>query len=554
MNKQLQKSNDAKTIIEVKDLAISFRTNEGVVKAVRGVSYNLQQGETLAVVGESGSGKSVSSRAIMGILAGNAIIDNGSIIYEGQDLLKLHEDEFHKIRGNKIGMIFQDPTSSLNPIMRVGKQIAEGMIINGKRKKAKFGELIQKEYQEYVNAKYDLHDIKTNYEFHKHRKTNINRYKLEIKQIEANQSITDTQKEELIAENRKIISEIQLKKPVLSKEEQKTKLLEVKSKLKNAKKNLKKVKKEANLAINKEYREYKKEFIKELRAKKNDLAQGSFFKNVKASIAMLAMPMIKVLKYDYSYKKTYKPFFDLYEKYLRKIKVTRLEAKEEALKIMSEVGIPQPEKRINMYPFQFSGGMKQRIVIAIALTANPKVLICDEPTTALDVTIQAQILELLKRLKKERDLSLIFITHNFGVVANVADRVAVMYAGKIVEFGEVDEIFYDPRHPYTWALMSSMPDLSSNERLTSIPGTPPNMLYPPKGDAFAQRNKYAMKIDFEEMPPMFKVTDTHYAATWLLHKDAPKVEPPSIIHHRMKTMQEKIDAMNKKKMRKTTKN
>jgi oligopeptide transport system ATP-binding protein len=180
--------------------------------------------------------------------------------------------------------------------------------------------------------------------------------------------------------------------------------------------------------------------------------------------------------------------------------------------------------------------MRQRIVIAIALTANPDVLICDEPTTALDVTIQAQILELINDLKVERNLSVIFITHDLGVVANMADRIGVMYAGKIVEIGTAEDIFYDPKHPYTWALLSSMPDINTKERLIAIPGTPPNMLFPPKGDAFADRNQYAMKIDFEKQPPMFKVSDTHKAATWLLHKDAPKAEMPEIVKNRINRM------------------
>ncbi|MBR5173993.1 MAG: ABC transporter ATP-binding protein, partial [Clostridia bacterium] len=196
-------------------------------------------------------------------------------------------------------------------------------------------------------------------------------------------------------------------------------------------------------------------------------------------------------------------------------KVTKEIAKSRALKLMEEVGIPEPKKRYRQYPFQFSGGMRQRIVIAIALSANPDILICDEPTTALDVTIQAQILELINKIKKERNLSIIFITHDLGVVANMADRIAVMYAGKIVEMGTAEDIFYSPAHPYTWALLSSMPDLDTNEKLEAIPGTPPNMIYPPKGDAFAARNKYAMKIDFEMQPPMFKISDTHSAATWL---------------------------------------
>ena len=218
------------------------------------------------------------------------------------------------------------------------------------------------------------------------------------------------------------------------------------------------------------------------------------------------------------------------------VKMNKRIAKAKAIRLLEEVGIPEPATRFNQYPFEFSGGMRQRIVIAIALSANPDILICDEPTTALDVTIQAQILELINVIKKERNLSVIFITHNLGVVANMADRIAVMYAGKIVEIGTSEEIFYEPAHPYTWALLSSMPDLETTEKLESIPGTPPNMIYPPKGDAFAERNKYALEIDFELEPPLFEITDTHAAATWLLHPNAPKVEMPKIITDRIKRL------------------
>ena len=217
-------------------------------------------------------------------------------------------------------------------------------------------------------------------------------------------------------------------------------------------------------------------------------------------------------------------------------KLSKSEAKAQAISIMERVGIPNAAERFDNYPFQYSGGMRQRIVIAIALSCHPEILICDEPTTALDVTIQAQILELINKLKAERDLSIIFITHDLGVVANMADRVAVMYAGKIVEYGTAEEIFYDPRHPYTWALLSSMPDLDTKEKLESIPGTPPNMIYPPKGDAFAERNRYAMEIDFEQEPPVFRISDTHWAATWLLHPDAPKVDPPAAVTERIRKM------------------
>ena len=222
-------------------------------------------------------------------------------------------------------------------------------------------------------------------------------------------------------------------------------------------------------------------------------------------------------------------------------RLTKRIAKERAIQLMEEVGIPEARIRYRQYPFEFSGGMRQRIVIAIALSANPDILICDEPTTALDVTIQSQILELINRLKAERNLSIIFITHDLGVVANMADRIAVMYAGKIVEYGRADDVFYDPRHPYTWALLSSMPDLDTDEKLDTIPGTPPNMIYPPVGDAFAARNKYAMEIDFELEPPMFEVSPTHYAATWLLHPNAEKVELPQMITKRIQRMKQRGD-------------
>lgn len=217
------------------------------------------------------------------------------------------------------------------------------------------------------------------------------------------------------------------------------------------------------------------------------------------------------------------------------------EAWKKALEMMKAVGIPDAEKRINQYPHQFSGGMRQRIVIAIALICEPEILLADEPTTALDVTVQAEILDLMKDLQKKIGTSIIFITHDLGVVAGMADRVSVMYAGEILEYGSVDDIFYNPQHPYTWGLINSMPTLKS-KKLESIPGTPPNLLDPPKGDPFAPRNKYAMKIDLERKPPFFKVSDGHYAATWLLYPSAPKVTPPAEIIRRQK----KFSEMNKK--------
>jgi oligopeptide transport system ATP-binding protein len=218
-------------------------------------------------------------------------------------------------------------------------------------------------------------------------------------------------------------------------------------------------------------------------------------------------------------------------------KTPKKEAYEKAIKLLELVGITDPEKRMKNYPHQLSGGMRQRVVIAIALACDPELLICDEPTTALDVTIQAKILELIKEIQKKTGISVIYITHDLGVVAKVADYVEVMYAGKVIERGTTDEIFYDPRHPYTWGLLSAMPDLSSSEdKLYTIPGCPPNLLHRVEGDAFAPRNIYALNVDFKKEPPMFQITDTHYAATWLLHEKAPKVEMPAELKKRIDLM------------------
>lgn len=538
----------------VDDLTVSFRTTQGFVRAVRGISFDLYEGETLAIVGESGSGKSVSSKSIMGILEGNAIIDKGHIYYENQDLTTIDEENFHKIRGKKIGMIFQDPLSSLNPIMKIGKQITEALLINGNRLKNRFKDMIHEDRMNLINTKakvkVEVKELKSKFKEDKkqlieankndeiaklkekltadietaRKKTKDAASKLNATKVEAKKRI----RKDYLAEKERINKQIiETKEKQLANRAENEKLVsKAHRKYTDSLEEIKKLK--ANFIENKQQLiqedkvidipELKEKYIEDLR-KANEVSKKLFqeFRNAKNRNKM----EIEVLR----------------ESLRRYRRVTKLEAKERALKVMAEVGIPDAEKRLKQYPFQFSGGMRQRIVIAIALTLNPDVLICDEPTTALDVTIQAQILELIKEIKTQRSLSIIFITHDLGVVANMADRVAVMYAGKIVEIGTSDEIFYNPKHPYTWALLSSMPDLDSQDRLASIPGTPPNMLFPPKGDAFAERNQYAMKIDYEQDPPYFKVSDTHYAATWLLHKDAPKVEIPEVIRKRISKMQ-----------------
>lgn len=351
-------------ILQIRDLDITFKTTAGSVHAIRSVNIDLFKGETVAIVGESGSGKSVTMKAAMGILASNASVNAGSIEFsyhhadgspEMVDILKKDKKWIRRhINGKRIAMVFQDPMTSLDPTMTIGKQIMEGMIWH--------------------------------------------------------------------------------------------------------------------------------------------------------------------------------------------FKTPKKEAWNRAVELLKEVGIEDAEKRMKNYPHQLSGGMRQRVVIAIALACNPDLLICDEPTTALDVTIQAKIIELIRRVQKERGISVIYITHDLGVVAKVADYVNVMYAGKIVEKGTVNEIFYDPRHPYTWGLLSAMPDLdTADERLYTIPGSPPNLLHEKPGDAFSPRNRYALEIDDKAEPPMFQITESHYAATWLLDPRAPKVEMPVELKERLARMRKEAE-------------
>ncbi len=481
-------------ILEVNDLTISFKTDHGLVKAVRGVSFDLYKGETLCIVGESGSGKSVTNKAIMGILSANAIVEKGSIMYHGENLLEVAEEEFHKIRGHKIGMIFQDPLSSLDPIVRIGKQITEATLINSNKLKRMYDDLISDDLIAYENT-IAAGEAKAQRVLNEAQEAGYKLVKEAKDSGERGMSVKAAEAES------KAILKAAKKEADLIRRETKQKAAPLREKFKQTKKEAKVKVAEYKASIIAKYRQ-------EVESAKAAHAPGSL--ELKAALNEAKLNKINALK------------------------ITRAEAKKRALDIMREVGIPEPEKRYKQYPFEFSGGMRQRIVIAIALTETPEILICDEPTTALDVTIQGQILELIKKLKKDHDMSVIFITHDLGVVANMADRVAVMYAGKIVEYGKVNEVFFDPKHPYTWALLSSIPDVDSKERLDAIPGTPPNMIYPPKGDAFAERSKYAMKVDYEVEPPYFEVSPTHYAATWLLHPDAPKVEMPKIVTERIK--------------------
>ena len=737
MNKEIK--------LSVNDLKISFRTDGGKVQAVRNISFDLYKGETLAIVGESGSGKSVTSKAIMGISAGNSIYEGGEILYDGQDLVRIPEEEMHKLRGDKIAMIFQDPLSSLNPIMRIGKQITEAMLLKNKANRkegrvtfnktlADLSEMIKKALAETPNANVSVADVE------KYIKT-FDEFNIQAIKLENSYNAARTAAEEMIAviedllfmtankQKVDVVSMLGLVKRrlkeiddkyfaskyeealkahaaaidgVMRAERKKVSFVASVKKLAGAgaSKNEASPETVAALEALKEtaqemldqpqynffrigyyvYRHPETDLSKMSAEEANEMAvkfldedfmdefivlvkiavQYSFNKtieNKKVAIETLenaikffkagaftsqqadevcknvnkdvlaAIDPLAIIKDSVAYtiggaleREVEKYFFyvknnpkeearfakqtaqrdallakgkkvdwkivpksvveldtqietivsvltrvlnrfqadvagaDSFDADKRCVEIidylkekasqvvytlTKRIAKEKAIKLMEEVGIPEARMRYRQYPFEFSGGMRQRIVIAIALSANPDILICDEPTTALDVTIQAQILELINRLKREHNLSIIFITHDLGVVANMADRIAVMYAGKIVEYGTAEEVFYNPQHPYTWALLSSMPDLDTNEKLDAIPGTPPNMIYPPVGDAFAERNKYAMEIDFEMQPPLYEVSPTHYAATWLLHPNAPKVEMPKIITERIQRMKER---------------
>ena len=532
-------------ILEVKNLRISFKTNTGTVKAVRGIDFSLFRGRTLAIVGESGSGKSVTSKAILGILANNKIIEDGEILYDGKDLLSLPEHKFTKVRGVKISMIFQDPLSALNPIMKVGKQLTEAMYLEHKaiKKESKkivkrfnarlekinkefndetFKPLVEEEIPAFIKRLDDLKYAAEKLEERalKDKDTfDINVIKQEVSKIK-----------KIIAKAVSILQQdtddiidvyVVLMKNYIAGYKNAIKLTKHREEI-FAKFNVDSV-----FDIPAKYRTKEREVI---------LDKEVYYQNMVKLTDRLIRHVEEQIVYYKNIDETFtESTIRYYKDNVKKMNsvLTAAQTKARAIDLMKEVGIPEPERRFYQYPFEFSGGMRQRIVIAIALSGNPEILICDEPTTALDVTIQAQILELINRLKAEKNLSIIFITHDLGVVANMADDIAVMYAGKIVEYGTVYDIFYDPRHPYTWALLGSMPDLDTKGKLDAIPGTPPNMLLPPRGDAFAARNTFAIALDYKQEPPFFQISETHYAKTWLAHKSAPDVDIPKTVKERI---------------------
>ena len=569
---------DKKVLLSVKDLIVKFHVRGRVLTAIRGVSLDIYENESIAIVGESGSGKSVFTKTFAGMLDSNGFIDNGKIIFSDEELsdtvVKLNDNAKKVIAENKKKL---DEYSRLEFGADTYKAILE--LESEKRRRADISkeeaEVYEKELLELKRERTNTFNLKQTYDPSK-EKDKIKEAGKKISELDTKIRAFEKEHEQKVKERANSLAH-----DTAYNQEFDKKMAELKAK--HAK--------EVSEAISAET-----EARNEILAKEVYLSVGrfGFRKRMKQNNALLdALKEAMKIGVDLSDEEQRNAVFDKVTfrvKYLdenserlhgicilnlanirdgrdwSQIRGTKIatvfqdpmtslnpiitigkqitsvimkhqdctenEARLRALDLMDKVGIPNPEARFDDYPFQYSGGMRQRIVIAIALSCQPKILICDEPTTALDVTIQAQILKLLKDLQKEFNYTIVFITHDLGVVANIADRVAVLYAGQIVEVGTVEEVFYDPRHPYTWALLSSLPQLAErNTTLYSITGTPPSLYNSIVGDAFAPRNPYCMKIDTLEEPPMFKVTDTHYAKTWLLHPDAPKVEKPEGIQN-----------------------
>ena len=569
---------DKKVLLSIKDLQVKFRVRGKRLTAIRGVSLDIYENESIAIVGESGSGKSVFTKTFAGMLDSNGYIDNGSIIFNDEDLADT------VVRKTSVSdWMVKHALARLNEYSKYELGVEEYKAIEAlKAEKAEKENIGRDQEAASDKAIADLGIRKTE-AFNLKQTLDPKTERAKIREL--SRSIKEMEKEikKLLKDRVKI--ELAASKSVKNDAEYmgkyNSRMAELKAKYDTAvqgsisektKKRNEILAKEVYLSIGR-YSFFKRaQLLYMLLAAlktamktgvdlSDDAQRNAVFDKVAFRVkyldetadkyhgtCILNLANVKYAKdwYQIRGKKIATVFQDpmtslnpiitigkqITSIIMKHQDVTESEARAKALDLMKKVGIPNAEARFDDYPFQYSGGMRQRIVIAIALSCQPKILICDEPTTALDVTIQAQILKLLKDLQKEFNYTIVFITHDLGVVANIADRVAVVYAGQIIELASVDEIFYDPRHPYTWALLSSMPQLAEkNTRLYSITGTPPSLYNKVVGDAFAPRNPYCMKIDTLKEPPMFKVTDTHYAKTWLLDPRSPKIEKPEAIQN-----------------------
>ena len=564
---------EKKVLLSIKDLDVKFRVRGRILTAIRGISLDIYENESIAIVGESGSGKSVFTKTFAGMLDSNGYVSNGKIIFNDEELADT------TVAKNGVSeKLISYAYNKLNEYskLELGAETYKEILNLESEKKAK-ETLTDEEKDEAAKQLKDLNMKRA--EVYNHKTTlNHKKDKEEIKQAAEQLKALDAQIKSLEAANEQLAKD---KKAAVANDsaylkQYNDKMAELRAKhaqeikgtiSEETKKRNEILAKEIYLSIgryglnkrvqlNSKMLEAIKEAMKIGVDLNNEDERNAVFDNVAFRVRYLDETAEKLhgtcilnlanVKYanDWSQIRGGKiatvfqdpmtslnPIITIGKQItsiiLKHQDCTEVEARKRALELMRKVGIPNAESRFDDYPFQYSGGMRQRIVIAIALSCQPKILICDEPTTALDVTIQAQILKLIKDLQKEFGYTIVFITHDLGVVANIADRVAVLYAGQVVELGTVEEVFYDPRHPYTWALLSSLPQLAQrNTKLYSITGTPPSLYNQIVGDAFAPRNPYCLKIDTIVEPPMFQVSETHFAKTWLLDEKAPKIEKP----------------------------
>ena len=515
------------SLLQVNNLRISFKTNGGILKAVRGVSFSLDKQEVVALVGESGSGKSVTCKAIMQLLDNNAYLEEGEILFHNKDILRLKEKDLNALRGSQIACVYQDSQSTLNPLMQVGKQVEEAV----KKKETKTQKKAKEYLLQYKRVLKYLSNNEKNYINKLNNKEEINQLIDLVKKFDFN-DVKNFSYEKTCLIIKKINKQIKklVKNPLYNFNE----LLLYQNQFNNFIFNYKKAIEEEN-EQNKLFAKYNVHSYYDLPL--NERAQNKekiilpidvYHKMKKEVIDCLSYLEKGIEVFNFSSEEE-KRNLDLLNK-----KMTKSEIHQKVISIFKEVGITSPEERYYLHPFELSGGLRQRVMVSIALASDPEILICDEPTTALDATIQKQIIDLLKKLKRERNLSIIFISHDLGVVANIADKVFIMYAGKIVEKGTVYDIFYDPRHPYTWALLGSVPTLQTEGELSYIKGNVPNMLIPARGDNFAQRNIYSLKQDYLSFPKMVKISSSHSVASFLCYEEASEVNKPLQIKNRLK--------------------
>ena len=569
---------DKKVLLSVKDLVVKFHVRGRVLTAIRGVSLDIYENESIAIVGESGSGKSVFTKTFAGMLDSNGFIDDGKIIFSDDELsdtvVKLDNRAKNTIEDNKRKL---NEYSKLEAGAQTYREILE--LESEKRRK---GDISAEEAEAYEKELKDLQRERTNAFNYKQtldsskEKDKIKETAKQISELDAKIKAFEKAHQEKVKERANALAHDtaynhefdkkmsalkekyanEIKAPITAETEARNEILakevylsvgrfKLRKRMKQNKNLLEALKEAMKLGVDLDNEEERNAVFDKVAFRVKYLDENSErlhgtcvinLASIKDERDWTQIRGSKIATVFQDPMTSLNPIITIGKQITSVIMkhqdCTEAEARLRALDLMDKVGIPNPEARFDDYPFQYSGGMRQRIVIAIALSCQPKILICDEPTTALDVTIQAQILKLLKDLQKEFNYTIVFITHDLGVVANIADRVAVLYAGQIVELGTAEDIFYDPRHPYTWALLSSLPQLAErNTKLYSITGTPPSLYNNIVGDAFAPRNPYCMKIDTLEEPPMFKVTDTHYAKTWLMHPDAPKTEKPEGIQN-----------------------